>query len=311
MTKLYSYAGFALDIDERIILELTQESLIEDDCESNLKLYKVRLGKTEATTMLLSTYRIIGKNEHSCLYYLPNEDSYLLAMNNGSTIYVTGDLMTLDINWEAYYSGMIERYALKHGMILAARLNGKSIYHGAAFVAGDKAYILVAPSGYGKSTMALALNKLANYKILTDDCSVLSDDCNRLFMCQKSIYINQDSAQALCNEKDRLMYGVGKDEKILYICDDGWYNCAYEFGGAFFIGRHLDEVQSSMISFKRTFPLLCNNIKMSYGMMDPHLNNDLLSASVIAKSKKMVELHYPKEFSSIYKAVDLIRTIVE
>lgn len=309
--KDYIYGGFCIRFPDYILREICTDTLMVADNAHPFSTVDVRMGHICLQSNSILKGMCVGKNEFSKLTYFPETNAYFLEMKNGSNLYITATSITLDINWDNYYEGMIDRYILRHGMILLERLNRLTILHGLAFALKEKAYAIIGPSGYGKSTLALALNKYAGCEILTDDCVVISSDHSSIFNCQNAVYVNHDSADAMDLNVTDLKYCEDDGNKILYSYRiDPNHKYHYPIGCIFFIMGHGNIVLRKCAS-PFAFSLMCKNIKMSYDMSDPLLRNDIGTIAELVRNYQSYELYFPKDYSVLPTVVDTICSLTE
>lgn len=89
---------------------------------------------------------------------------------------------------------------LEPSILFAEYLHKRLVLHGSVFGINKKAYLVIAPSGTGKSTLVTAMIKYMNAFLIADDLAVISEDMQNVYSGDSHIRLCKDTEEKLCNK---------------------------------------------------------------------------------------------------------------
>lgn len=130
--------------------------------------------------------------------------------SDGILLYHLNDLMKIDKYSVCYlycqdYVGkasdqIITKTLIKSGLGILSYFYDRVVLHGNLISIDEKAYIIVAPSGVGKSTMTAALIRYHNAQLVSEDSVYLESDGKTVYAGSRELYLFRDSAMHVIGE---------------------------------------------------------------------------------------------------------------
>ncbi len=188
-------------------------------------------------------------------------------------------------------------------IIIASRYNGRAVLHGSAFLYKEKAYLVIAFPGVGKSTLTTAMSKhRRDVSFITDDIICVSKEGTTIYRGIHGVNLNSDSLNQLFPDKENHkgeFFKRSVDEPKTFCLGDTWgkvsANNSFKIGGVFFLQHPL---ATGLIHFEKLnkFDFLCELIKniklkglMPQSVMLQEMNIlDKISKSVFATKIQMI-----------------------
>lgn len=233
---------------------------------------------------------------------------------NGNRLYVQKGMMKyvffeplIDAEW-AY------NICLKPGIQLLTRLYRRAVLHGSAFVANDRAFLIIAPSGTGKSTLCAAMNIIAKTYTISDDLLVISDDLY-LYTGIQASYLNEDSYNIIAaNGKKSTDIIHIHDEKAkihprLYDIDSIKYK--YKIGGIILLNKMSSSdsdngkvIKISKSSQMDSFIYLTKNIKFPEIIKANGIECELETIYKLVQQVPVISVSLKQDYDSLSEQVE-------
>ncbi len=246
-----------------------------------------------------------------CQEYHSREKS-VFKFIDGRSIVVTKDRIDL-------YGGVFDDRLLGGAdIIVASRLNNRSVLHGGAILYKDKAFLFCANSGAGKSTLLSAFTMYNNVSILTDDIICISEDGKTIFSGLQQVSLNVDSLEffkkmprisdlmtpLFSNIKTTLK---SKTESILK-------NSKYDIGGVFFLKERKPDCLIEIKSLDKSafFTEMIKNIKMVSALNDELLQSEFDILYKLANRNVFgVSLRINNSFSNLQRVTNELISFID
>lgn len=132
----------------------------------DLEIQQAEMKKPPIKEMIRCEYGTEEYTDRSNYYFLSSEKAALNVTKNRIQY------------WSAKEESAEERFlgCLKPGLILLSKFYNRPVLHGNAILYHGSAYLFLAPSGLGKSTITHALYRYSDAEVLADDLIILSPD---------------------------------------------------------------------------------------------------------------------------------------
>ncbi len=216
----------------------------------------------------------------SCYF---GENIYVLNASNNELIVVTPSRVLVRPGTE-YYVDLSEFNAcFGPGLLLLSRLHKRAIVHGSAFLYNNKAYLVIAPSGIGKSTFCAAMSVYHNTPCIADDILVISTDGKYVYTGIPVINLNQDVLLSM-GRTDKQYFTDHPEPGVKYRyeqCDVKLTESLhkYEIGGLVFLDTPLesenDILAISPVDSTTQFLKLFRNVKLKKSLNKQALVNEI------------------------------------
>lgn len=205
--------------------------------------------------------------------------------------------------------------AFSIGTVFASRLHHRAIQHGSAFLYKNKAYLIIADSGFGKSTLCAGMWLYQNTPIISDDVLCLSSDGNFVYNSVSAVKLTKaDTENFQVKNRFNTVKIHQNQPKQVCVCDvDMTKQDEYKIGGLFFLRKHisLDKLYYKRLNSFESFCELTKNIKLRHTLSDSMLKNELKILNHIASNTPAFEISLlhnhsilPEITSQIIKIID-------
>lgn len=205
------------------------------------------------TILITSTPHLENNIQPECILCNEVVDSFFSSIanythiNNGNDILVSKNHFVISgNNWMPKSVG---DEINGPSTIYASRFNQRAVLHGGAFYYNDKAYLIIALPGVGKSTLNAAITKYHNNTtFVTDDIISVSTDGCHMYRGMCSVNLNNDSLDNLfenCNVKKTDLNKLCENEpKTIYtgeLIQNFDIDNKIKIGGVFFLGKPIND----------------------------------------------------------------------
>lgn len=239
-------------------------------------------------------------NQYVDIYYSSN--AMYMKLKNGTSVLVENNQLT--VGGKGYDSRILNEVVSGPSIIMVSRFNQRAVLHGSAFLYKDKAYLILALPGAGKSTLSTAM---AHYH---KDIAFLCDDVICVSCYGKSIYngihtirLNVDSFCKLF-PKHKNTQGVLENVKTKYPAEQfvvSSVDAEFEIGGVFFLEAPLS---NGLIKFTELnkFEFVCDtikNIKLRKGMTSTVLTQELQIIDRMTNNAFASKIHMVHDYSKL------------
>ena len=202
-------------------------------------------------------------------------------------------------------------------IIILSRQHGRAVLHGSAFTYCNKAYLVCAYPGAGKSTLSAAMSKYhKNVSTLTDDIICVKNDGTSIYNGLSSISLNSDSYNYFQTNNDSTLpvfsTRTSSDFKTIIDVKSDHANTAmnsYEIGGIFFLHEPLesDLIMIEDLNKMELFYESLKNIKFRQSLVGGLLAQEMqVINNMVNKNIFGVKLRIRHDYSKLHKITDLI-----
>ena len=161
-------------------------------------------------------------NEYAHAYFSKDKSFFELA--DGGALKVTSDEIVLC--GECFDIKRISEELIGPSIIMGSRYHKRAVLHGSAFLYKEKAYLILANPGAGKSTLTTAMVKYHNeISFLTDDIISVAEDGKIMFKGIHLVNLNDDSLNELFSQhlhNEVFLEKGGLMRKKLYVIFKFW-----------------------------------------------------------------------------------------
>ena len=204
------------------------------------------------------------KNDDVHGFFAPNKT--FLKLKKGLTISISNNCINMggkSINYQE-----IGEEINGPSIIITSRYNGRAVLHGSAFLYKEKAYLIIALPGSGKSTLTAAMAKhRSDILLITDDIICVSSDGTSIYRGVHGVNLNADSLNELFSDNNKIngsfiKKGINEPKTFCFGDTLGKVSTtnSFKIGGVFFLQSPLE---SGLISFEKLneFDFFCDLIK--------------------------------------------------
>jgi hypothetical protein len=217
--------------------------------------------KTASRIKLPASCQHLVQQQDTRFMFVSDDECYIDSKDNHRLVVNKGGILVQ--NREGNNSILFEEI-MGPDLILLSRIYGRAILHGSAFLYNDRAFLVIAPSGVGKSTLTSAIvnHQLAHF--ITDD--IISVDIeNNIFNGLHIVSLNMDSANRIDFHRNKTcaFSSLRMDEKIGFQMKPV-VSSKTPIGGVFFLQPHNS---TELIAYEKINPFsafqqLIKNTKM-------------------------------------------------
>lgn len=192
-------------------------------------------------------------------------DDYLYFESSNDQFLITPTKIALTSNCGA--PGEFVVRCLSMGTVFASRFHKRAILHGGAFLHEAKAYLVIATSGVGKSTLCAAMRMYQKCEIISDDALLIQEEGTKLFDGLHMVKLVPTDMKHMVRPCDEFMHSLEvhpEQSKYLFLWDStDRRNWIYPIGGILFLdsNKSTDTCVVKTISSLENMILLSKNIK--------------------------------------------------
>lgn len=238
------------------------------------------------------------------------EKSYFQFVN-GNSILITHD--------EIRFGGNIDEKLIGGpDIIILSRLHNRAVLHGSAFSYHDKAYMVCACPGAGKSTLSVAMTKYhKDIAVLTDD--IISIDNSGIFVYKglPHVSLNKDSCDQLFADADSsTIVSSNSDKSTIRV---GISNITtpvqnYKIGGVFFLYPPLTDKLMEIQKYNSVefFCEALKNIKFRRSLVEQTLSQEMkIIHNMVSLAPFGVKLRIKHDYSKLQEITGRIVDYIE
>ena len=238
------------------------------------------------------------------------EKSYFQFVN-GNSILITHD--------EIRFGGNIDEKLIGGpDIIILSRLHNRAVLHGSAFSYHDKAYMVCACPGAGKSTLSAAMTKYhKDIAVLTDDIISIDNSGISVFKGLPHVSLNKDSCDQLFADADSsTIVSSNSDKSTIRV---GISNITapvqnYKIGGVFFLYPPLTDKLMEIQKYNSVefFCEALKNIKFRRSLVEQTLSQEMkIIHNMVSLAPFGVKLRIKHDYSKLQEITGRIVDYIE
>lgn len=199
---------------------------------------------------------------------------------------------------------------LKNGIGLESYLYNRVVLHGNVFLIAGNAYAIVAPSGFGKSTLTAAMIKYCRADLLSEDSVYLDVDGITTYLGSQELYLFQDSAINLLGTSNSPENDSGK--YIFSNVNTKKLKLSYQIKGIIILTCDIpsDIIKCEKAERIKALPLLLNNLRYRSVLKEQNIFNSITTLSKTLSTIPAYIVSLKKEYGYLEEQTKYLYKII-
>lgn len=295
MRKKYTYLAFGLIISSEI--EIPE--------------FIVSKGKRDVTIRFGETPKKIKNFVHEGFKYQISKNEFLIKYSTWATFYVKNGNEIIVEPEKNVDERDIRAFIIS--TIIAIIIHQRNLLpiHSSGIVYNNKAVLFAGNSGIGKSTIALALNNMHKYKLISDDITVVTEQNSlpQIYSSFPSLKLWQDSLDMLNISKKGLQF-IRKDvNKYRYFSENDFFSGIISPHTIFVLeNSNTNKIELTEVKGVEKFNLVRTHIFRAKMIKELYSKEHFKTLTLLLNSVICYKILRPKEINTINELSTLINT---